>query len=250
MTAHTSPNGSTAQELAYQATRVTTAVDVESRADFELDRGGFISGSVTDASGQPIPNVSVAYWSPSADRFHGATTDENGDYTIGGLEAGRYAIEFGRWGYVTSFYDGADALTAATLVDVSRENTTTGIDAVLDLAAPVGPGSIAGTLSDSEGSPIAGAQAKAYQPGYRGRPVLRGSAFSNAQGAYTIVGLAEGTFFIQFDAVDYASEWFDDVLARDSATPIEVGQLATVTNIDAFACSCCHIPGVRTRSAG
>ena len=216
-----------------QATRVTTAVDVESRADFELDRGGFISGSVTDASGQPIPNVSVSYWSPSATEFYGASTDENGDYTIGGLETGRYAIEFNRWDYVTAFYDGADALTAATLVDVSRQNTATGIDAVLDLAAPVGPGSIAGTLSDSGGSPIAGAQAKAYQPGYQGRPVLRGSAFSDAQGVYTIVGLAEGTYFVQFDAVDHASEWFDDVLARDSATPIEVGQLAAVTSIDA-----------------
>jgi len=226
-----------------QASLITTAIDLESRADIELDRGGVITGTVLDANAVPIRYADAYLWTPSAERVYAASTDENGEYRIGGLESGRYAVEFTAWGYVTSYFDNATSLTSATLVDVTRQETFAGIDAVLDLEAPTGDGAISGAVTDADGTPIEGAVVGAYQPGYRNRPVLRGSATTDATGVYTINGLAEGIYFVEFDAVDFASEWFDNTPERNLAAPVDVASLETVLGIDATLSPAADVTG-------
>ena len=56
-----------------------------------------VSGRVTDATGNPIPSVTI-----SDGAGHTATTDSNGDYTLSGLAAGTYTITPSKSGYTFS----------------------------------------------------------------------------------------------------------------------------------------------------
>ncbi|RKI67867.1 carboxypeptidase regulatory-like domain-containing protein [Corallococcus sp. AB049A] len=62
-----------------------------------LDRGASVSGTVTDATGQPLPEVRIGLWDsaapgsrPLADYLF---TDSHGAFSLSGLKAGRYVLE-------------------------------------------------------------------------------------------------------------------------------------------------------------
>ena len=69
---------------------------------------GILHGIVTDPSGAVIPGATVIV--SSGDFVHSVSTDENGQYTVGGLAPGHYRVHvhsagfaiFGRSGLVVS----------------------------------------------------------------------------------------------------------------------------------------------------
>ena len=112
---------------------------------------GSITGTVTDASGNPLAGIDVtAYQSDGSGDWEWAsqvTTASDGSYLISGLSAGVYHVEFSDPNgiYPSQFYDSVAALAgdSATPVDVTDGATTPGIDAALTPG-----GHITGTVTD------------------------------------------------------------------------------------------------------
>ena len=73
-----------------------------SDASAQFWRGrGRVAGSVADADGAPIPGVVVRAYLPAADGGTEVTTDDEGDWAIGGLAGGEWQLDFSKDGFVT-----------------------------------------------------------------------------------------------------------------------------------------------------
>ena len=97
---------------------------------------------------------------------------------------------------------------------------------------PVVTGSISGTVTaDAGGAPLEGIQVFAQRDG----ALERVDAFTDAGGGYTLAGLTDGAYLVQFVAPDgsFAMEYWND--ARDSlgAQRVTVTDGSAVTGIDA-----------------
>ncbi len=125
-------------------------------------------------------------------------------------------------------------------------STTTGIDAQLATG-----GKITGRVTNSNGTPIANMSVSANPAG--GGFGGYGSAITNADGVYTISGLATGTYQVQFSAPmgsDLVSEYFRDTTNYSAATPVTVTADNTTTDIDAQLATGGKITGRVTNSNG
>ncbi|RKH42800.1 carboxypeptidase regulatory-like domain-containing protein [Corallococcus sp. AB050B] len=62
-----------------------------------LDRGASVSGTVTDATGQSLPEVRISLWDPASPKKDPIPdylfTDSHGAFSLSGLKAGRYMLE-------------------------------------------------------------------------------------------------------------------------------------------------------------
>jgi len=125
--------------------------------NFELILGGYISGQVIDDLEEPVAGIHVdaceesvtdEEWG-SSPLCSGSHTDENGFYTIPGLQPGYYRVVI--WGdelYLTQFFNLADTYDEAELVEVVR-----GIVARDDVNfSLIRSGSISGTVYEADGS--------------------------------------------------------------------------------------------------
>ena len=183
--------------------------------NFSLRVEGTISGTVTDPYGTPIAGAPV--WAnpySGYGSYGSATTGPDGTYTIGGLATGDYRVQACATGYVCEYYDDTLNWNAATAVPVTEGGDTPGIDFGLRVE-----GTISGTVTDSGGSPIVGAQLSAYP--YTGYGSY-GYATTGVDGTYTIGGLATGDYRVQVWATGYAYEYYDDTVDWSAATPVPV----------------------------
>ena len=106
-----------------------------------LQPGGWISGHVIDAATHaPLENVDVCVRAPG--EKHGGrcdTTGPNGEYTVSGLLAGSYDVEFfveeskatENLNYAMQFYSGKSRRSEAEPVPVTAEETTSEINAAM-----------------------------------------------------------------------------------------------------------------------
>lgn len=121
------PSFSKANPVKVEEEKTTSPIDAE------LQVGGEITGTVTDASThKPLAEVAV-YAEGAGEGFGYAETNANGEYTISGLASGSYNVEFyyeekGKTEYIAQTHEG---------VEVTREQTTTGINAAMVRKAPV-----------------------------------------------------------------------------------------------------------------
>ncbi len=153
--------------------------------------GGSISGKVTGPDGTtPLEGIqATAYlwngdwweWTESDD------TDNNGSYTISGLSAGTYLVEFRDWdgNYVSEYYDNALDEDSATEITVTAEGTVKNINASLAQA-----GKISGKVTGPDGTtPLEGIQAAAYLWNGYWWDWIEASDFTDNNGNYMIGGL-------------------------------------------------------------
>ncbi len=194
---------------------------------------GSISGTVRDQSANGLGGIEVAVYPQSytgGPATGTAWTASDGTYTIGGLAAGSYWVEFydSTGTYASQIYDlhnlGGGSMDYVT---VTAGDTTSNIDAALQVA-----GKISGTITDSNGIPLTTVWACVYVNG-------AGGYFANhpagADGTYTIGGLAPGSYnveFIDFDA-KYASQWYDDQADQSGAVVVTVSSGSTVHGVSA-----------------
>ena len=226
--------------------------------DFALDRGGRITGRVTNAStgaaaqGVTVQAVAVSGASGSA------IANSLGDYTIQGLVPGDYAVltgGAGPRGLINEIYNDipclltcstATALLAAPKVTVALEQIASGINFAL---AP--GGSLSGVVTNAaSGAPI---------PNVRVRILTRAAntistapaVTTNASGAYTANGLPPGSYygytenesgFINETHGGLACAGLCEGTEPTVSAPIEVAAGAAVTGIG-FALD----PGARIR---
>ena len=204
-----------------------------------LSRGGSITGTITAASGgAPLQNICVSAQS-NASGFGGNRTDSHGNFTISGLPAGNYVLQFfdcNDSGYATQYYsstsaNGTSPYSNATPVAVTTSATTTGIDAQLSLG-----GSIAGKVTQTDGTtPISGICVFADS----GSSGFVGESTGN-DGTYQITGLPAGNYKVEFyDCANsgYASDYFSQTSATGTfdwsqASTVSVTAGATTSNVN------------------
>jgi hypothetical protein len=204
-------------ERAWGLTVVVSEGDSIVGVDFDLVRGGVITGKVTDADGRPVAEETVnllddsgrsANWSMS--RI--SRTDDRGIYRVFGVRPGRYKVSVGSESFgplrstgtgrivpITFYPDVPDA-AKATVVEVGEGTEATNID--ITLAAAPRTFSVSGRVVDAETSKpitnvtislmkimIIDARSRSSQGGGTG-------VLSKSNGEFTLEGLPAGKYSI------------------------------------------------------
>ncbi|HEV7425723.1 MAG TPA: carboxypeptidase-like regulatory domain-containing protein [Thermoanaerobaculia bacterium] len=143
--------------------------------DIQLDRGATISGRVT-AGAAPVAGVQVRQAAQRMPQVSAAvTTDADGLYKLDGIAEGDRLIEFQKSGFVT----------AQKSVEV-KGGKDVRLDVVLD------PGhELRGRVVDRSGRGVAGAYVDASPVGERRSGTMN---VTDADGAFTVAGLADGRY--------------------------------------------------------
>lgn len=173
--------------------------------DFALASAGSISGTIRAATaGNPaLANVTVSLLDASSKTtIARTTTGTDGSYSFPGLTAGAYGVcvidptDI----YIDSCYNGndipADGTITLTTLDLTAGVGFSGIDLSLQVGAVM-----SGTLNDSYfGGPIADTPIEftLYSP--QGTQVAAVTANTDAQGGFTLVGLAAGSYYLEAGA--------------------------------------------------
>lgn len=206
-----------------------------------------LSGTVTRAAdGTPVAGVTVY-----ADGDAGAATAEtgaDGRYTIAGLAAGAYILEFSPPivddrppELAHEYWDGVRAPDLATPVEVPAGGAVSGIDASLEAT-----GSISGVVTRAgNGHPVAGATVH-FQPEDH---TMGFSTTSGADGTYTLEGVVPGRHFVEFwtDDEGLLDVTWPDALDRGAAEPVTVTAGAETPGIDAALPAAAIVSGVVRR---
>jgi len=169
-----------------------------------LHVAGAISGRVTDSAGNGLPNVSVTTY--GTEWWHGrvAVTGPDGTYTVTGLVEDTYGVCFSTegsagaspTGYLDECYDNQPPYYpdgTPTPVAVALGQISSGIDAALEAA-----GAITGRVTDGHGVPLVDVAVSLHS---RDAVV----DYTDSTGAYTMKGLATGSYFICFDGSQVTS---------------------------------------------
>jgi hypothetical protein len=211
--------------------------------DAQMVVGGGISGTVSDAvSNQVVQGVCVLVSSVANPNLTvTVVTDATGSYSVQGLPAGTFDVEFidggSCWseggiavGYEPQYYDGQSSQASATPVPVDAGAISGPIDAQMVMG-----GSISGVVVAADGrAPLQGICVSATD--------LPFGVFGTASdGSFTIRGLPTGTYTVQFDngcgnPQTYVPQSVQvSVTAPEVTTGVEVqmvlGTLPTVTSI-------------------
>ena len=196
--------------------------------DASLDQGGSIAGTVVDSGANSIEGISVCAYSDAAGTAYCGNTLLDGTYEINGVvPASDYQVSFDdpNGAYLAEYFDSTD-FNQATPVVVTAGQTTTGINASLDLA-----GSISGEVTDSNGAPISDVFVCAFPDAGIG-----GCETTGIDGSFIIGGLPAGVDY-RVDYSDftstYAFEYFDDTQDFNQATLVAVVAGQTTPGINA-----------------
>ena len=188
--------------------------------NLSLVRGGTISGTVTNAAGAAVQNVTVTAWFRVGVQTlsWSASTNSAGVYTIRGLRAGTYFLgtTFNNQGLRNEIYDNipcivfcsaANALATGAPVSVSAGAAITDRNFTLETG-----GSISGVITNAAtGQPLQNVFVSASTRLSTG--VVSTSGFStNANGEYTISGLAAATYSVFTSSSTTTNEIYPDLL--------------------------------------
>ncbi|MHB8234126.1 MAG: MSCRAMM family protein [Solirubrobacteraceae bacterium] len=165
----------------------------------ELVKGATISGAVraegVGFAGAEVIVLPVGNGEPSFFGF--ATSKAGGTYSVAGVPPGEYTVEFtAPFGanLVPQFWNARESSGQATPVPVSGETGVEHIDANLPIGAQ-----ISGTVTDATThQPVANVFVLASNS--RGFEFFGGDAETDANGHYTIPGLATGSYTLAFFA--------------------------------------------------
>ncbi|TFD86101.1 fibronectin type III domain-containing protein [Cryobacterium serini] len=233
----------TVSTSAYVRSSETITVPAEglTSADAQLVPGTVISGTVTAANnGVPLSFVSVFV---STDQqnwswYNQTTTDYNGNFTSQPLLPGTYYVRYAndQGQYVTQWYNVAatDAQSTAVAVGV---HPVTNIDARLTLG-----GAIVGTITGSDGKPVANARVglatAPAQPMARmlgaqvaGGELLGIETYTRADGTYTMPPVEPGRYVLYVYDQNHKTTWYNgkSTLADADVITVEAGQTRTVS---------------------
>ena len=193
-------------------------------ASFEPVRGS-ISGTVSDAGGNPIEGcaVSVSSWDVGGDERCGST-NVDGSYAILGLTAGDYRVSVKCEGYFLDYYDGARSEDGAELVTVIGGQDTPNINFIPDLG-----GSISGTIRDAGGNPLVSCRVDALALSDSG---TSGYAYTDQNGAFRVRGLATAYYEVRVNCSGYVRESYNNARDPADAAEVAVNEGQDTPNID------------------
>jgi hypothetical protein len=201
---------------------------------------GKISGTVTDAATSlPIAGIEVCAYPPNVESIGPETlacqtTNASGEYTLDGLTAGHYIVEFSdpsnsQLNYIAQYYSEQVVESSANLVTVNSSATTSGIDAKLSKG-----GTIGGTVTDARtGGAIGSITVCAMRAGGGGE-----CSVSAADGTYSILRLSTGSYTVVFSPPfggrpNYLTQYYDGRPSSFGAESVGVTAGTTIPGIDA-----------------
>lgn len=179
-----------------------------SGVEVQMERGGKVTGRVT-SGGQPLAGVAVRTEfgrSPIANNPNFTVTDANGDYVVDGIGAGERPIEFIREGYVIK----------RKSVEVSA-----GKESRLDVELERGR-ELQGRVVETSGRAVPAARVSASGPGFA-------QTFSDAEGSFTLQGLADGKYTINASKQGYVNARSDAVVPSSSAITLTLDTGGTIS---------------------
>jgi carboxypeptidase family protein len=234
--------------------------------DAQMVEGAEISGTVTDVGEAPLKGIQVCAQGASEEQggFGGcAQTDAAGEYTIPGLAAGDYKVEFSgsscgfegcfQLNYVRQFYDGKTGFEEADVLSLAAGDVETGIDAQMVEGAE-----ISGTVTDTGEEPLEGISVCARNAAYESDEA-GGCAFTDANGEYTITAIPAGSFRVEFSGescneeegcfqLNYVRQFYDGK-SFDEADVLVLTAGDVETGIDAQMAEGATIEGTVTDTA-
>jgi len=192
--------------------------------DFELVRGGVITGRVTDSDGRPVIEETVSI-SPAESnegyvdsRQGGVRTDDRGVYRIFGIPPGNYKLAAGTnevspsWespGFRQTFHPDTTDFSQATTIKVTEGSETANVDITLKEGGRTY--SVRGRIIDGDsGRPIANVPygiTVVLSPNYRGG--LSDGSVSNSDGEFQWRNLRPGKYSVYVNA-PADSDWRAD----------------------------------------
>ena len=234
------PGGAYVAEWYDDQPSVLTAQDIvldtgnpAAQADIALGGSGQVTGSVTDAVGEPIAGIRVSAYRQAAGAWpeqSSAVTGADGAYAVGGLPAGDYRIGFLDPGgvYAPEYHQDTPDFDAALALTLGAAATLAGIDA--ELAAV---GALSGQISDPSAAPLAGILVVAHRDDGGGFAQV---AFTQTDtgGAFAFTGLAPGSYRLQ--CIDnsglHRETWYLDGADLAAAQDIALAGGGDVTGLD------------------
>lgn len=204
--------------------------------DFALAPKGSISGTVVDGDGQPISGAQVRTFNTVGDNSGNSQTDDDGNYRVGGLDAGSHFVTVSMPGFSGRLYDGLPCPfggcdpTAGTPVPVTNGAETGGIDFELP---QIETGILRGTVTAVTG-PLASCSVLLFD----GSGNFRDSASTDSMGRYAFNAEVGSWFVLALPFFNHVAEVYDDVPCPDGncdptiGTPVPVSAGGVTSGID------------------
>ncbi|HMH58291.1 MAG TPA: carboxypeptidase regulatory-like domain-containing protein [Galbitalea sp.] len=198
-----------------------------------------ISGTVRDSNGVGVPSAQVSATPVDENQLgYGltpgfATTDSSGSFTMTGLQADTYTVQFSppfNSNYTATWWNGKSDATEADTLTVTSGEAITGIDGSLGTGA-----TISGFVdaADNPGVGLDGGQVLAVNAA--GNDVGFGSVFGG--GNYTMSGIPSGRYTLEFYPpvnTNYSPTWWqgESSLASADFFSVTAGSALTGYNAD------------------
>ena len=200
-------------------------------ANAQLERGGMITGRVTDPSNANLEDIDVTLLDDNGANVKSVATSNTGAYEIVGIAGGSYRVEFdppANSPFLSEFYNNAAIIGASDLITVQVRTTTPNINAQLERG-----GVITGQVTAADtGAPLANVSVFAEERCGRGSA----SATTNSSGIFTLQGLPTGQYGVSFSPPlisGYVGEVYNNRPRFSSGDLIAVTAPNTTANINA-----------------
>ncbi len=207
-----------------EATQIVITTEGEAKAgiDAELQEGGSIGGTVTNADAQPVDEATVLVFDERGEIVGEAQTSPTGEYGVLRLATGSYEVQITpafEANLVPQFYANEPSLADATPVPVKVEKKTP-----VNVTLQTG-GKISGRVTDAvTHNPLAGVFVGATNAA--GFELFFGFAETNESGEYTIVGLATGPYNLEFEGMNNTY-----INQTDNSVSVTQGSTASGVNV-------------------
>jgi protocatechuate 3,4-dioxygenase beta subunit len=150
---------------------------------------------VQKATGEAVRKAIVSLtWHGKPRSWATAMTGASGGFKFDSLPAGKYELRAWRNGMGGAVYGGEDFTQLGQFISLADGETRSGLELRI-----IQPSSISGTVVDTDGDPIAGAEVNLFTEGYpRGARglVQRSGARTNDRGEYRVTNIQPGRYYI------------------------------------------------------
>jgi hypothetical protein len=205
--------------------------------NFALVKAGYFAGTVTSSNGTPLAGITVAAYNGNGTRRGFTQTDSAGHYVLP-VPPGRYALAAfdTTLKYATTFFNNRESFSGAELLTVSEAQTT-----LANFALPEAV-TISGTVTSSNGAPLANIVVSAYS----NSGTVVGTT-TDASGHYQLL-LRSGAYRLVFsDPNDvYASVYYPNAPSFAASSVVT----APASGVNVTMALAGHLTGTVTTSGG